>query len=150
MKIIEILTRYPSCIGAQATLVQAARQMKILDVGMLPVCDKDLRVIGAVTDRDIVTRGVAQEMESKTAVVQDIMTADVISCCEDQDVAEAARLMEAWQIRRLPVVNREKRLVGMVSLSDLAVRTKGDLLTSGVLEHVSTPPALCEPEQMVA
>ena len=101
MKINEILTRHPACIGAAATLVQAALQMKILDVGMLPVCDNNRRVVGTVTDRDIAIRSVAKELDPQTTKVGDIMSEEIISCFEDQDVAEAARLMEVWQVRRL-------------------------------------------------
>ena len=150
MKISEILTRHPVCIGITATLVQAAQQMKILDVGTLPVCSDDGLVLGIVTDRDIVIRGVAKELDLKTTRVGNIMSEDIISCFEDQDVAEAARLMEVWQVRRLPVLDREKKLVGIISLGDFAKRTGEIALTAEVLGQVSTPAALCEPAQLVA
>lgn len=139
MNINELIIHHPVCITAQATLVQAARHMKILDVGMLPVCDDHGLLVGVVTDRDIVVRGVAQEIDPKTATVRSIMTEEAVWCFEDQDVEYAAKLMESWQIRRLPVVNRQKRLVGIIALSDLVAQPE---LVVEVLEQISAPPAL--------
>jgi len=145
MKVSEILTRHPSCIAAGATIEQAARQMKILDVGMLPVCDNKQLVVGSVTDRDIVIRGVAQLMNLASTPVGQIMTSEIVCCFEDQDTAEAARLMEHHQVRRLPVLDRQNRLVGILSISDLLLRDRHDNLAGEVLERVSTPPSLIEP-----
>ena len=105
---------------------------------MLPVCDGD-RLVGVITDRDITVRGVAQGCDPKTARVQEVMTPEVIYCFDDEDVKEAAKKMEEKQVRRLPVLNREKRLVGIVSLGDLAVRTGKEELAGEVLERVSKP-----------
>ena len=105
---------------------------------MLPVCDGD-RLVGVITDRDITVRSVAQGHDPKTARVQEVMTPEVIYCFDDEDVKEAAKKMEEKQVRRLPVLNREKRLVGIVSLGDLAVRTGKEKLAGEVLERVSEP-----------
>jgi CBS domain-containing protein len=92
-----------------------------------------------ITDRDITVRGVAQGYDPKTARVQEVMTPEVIYCFDDEDVKEAAKKMEEKKVRRLPVLNREKRLVGIVSLGDLAVRTGKEKLAGEVLERVSQP-----------
>lgn len=138
MKVNEIITHDPEVIRPETALIEAAQKMKSLDIGMLPVCDGD-RLVGVITDRDIAVRGVAQGYDPKTARVQEVMTPEVIYCFDDEDVKEAAKKMEEKQVRRLPVLNREKRLVGIVSLGDLAVRTAKEKLAGEVLERVSKP-----------
>jgi CBS domain-containing protein len=92
-----------------------------------------------LTDRDITVRATAEGCDPKTTKVEDVLTPDVIYCFEDQDVQEAARLMKENQIRRLVVLNRDKRLVGIISLGDLAVETGDEQLTGETLERVSEP-----------
>jgi CBS domain-containing protein len=112
--------------------------MKELDVGLLPVCEED-RLVGMVTDRDITIRSTSEGLDPWTTPVRDAMTREVIFCFEDQDVAEAARLMKEMQVRRLAVLNREKRLVGIVSLADLAVDAGDEQMAGQTLERVSEP-----------
>jgi CBS domain-containing protein len=138
MKVNEIITHDPEVIRPETALIEAAQKMKSMDIGILPVCDGD-RLVGVITDRDIAVRGVAQGYDPKTARVQEVMTPEVIYCFDDEDVKEAAKKMEEKQVRRLPVLNREKRLVGIVSLGDLAVRTGKEKLAGEVLERVSEP-----------
>jgi CBS domain-containing protein len=95
--------------------------MKALDVGALPVCDGE-RLVGMITDRDITLEATAQSRDPVTTLVRDCMRPEVIYCFEDEDVDEAERIMQEKQIRRLPVLTREKRLVGIVSLGDLATK----------------------------
>lgn len=136
MSLRSILTPDPKCTGPETPVSEAARLMRELDVGMLPVCDHD-RLVGTVTDRDITIRGVARGLDPKSTPVREVMTNEVIYCFEDQSIEEACRLMEERQIRRLPVINEDKRLVGIVSLGDLAVRTRSGILAGEVLEQVS-------------
>jgi CBS domain-containing protein len=136
MKISEILTPDPQCISPQTNLTNAAQTMKLLDVGMLPVCDRD-RLTGTITDRDITIRAVAAGMNPANTRVAEIMTHQVVYCFDDENVEDAAQLMEQRQLRRLPVLNRDKRLVGIVSLGDLATRTHREKLAGEVLEFVS-------------
>ena len=138
MKVNEIITHGPEVIRPETALIEAAQKMKSLDIGMLPVCDGD-RLVGVITDRDITVRGVAQGCDPKIARVQEVMTPEVIYCFDDEDVKDVAKKMEEKQVRRLPVLNREKRLVGIVSLGDLAVRTGKEKLAGEVLERVSAP-----------
>jgi len=138
MRVKDIMTTSVETVGPGTPLQEAAERMKSLDVGPLPVCDGD-RLVGMITDRDITIRAVAQGYGAATGKVQDVMTPDVVYCFEDQDVQEAARLMKDHQIRRLVVLNRDKRLVGIVSLGDLAVDTGDEQLAGETLEKVSEP-----------
>lgn len=140
MKISEILTPNPQCISPDTTLATAAQKMKSLDVGMLPICEND-RLVGTLTDRDITIRSVASGADPNTTTVRDAMTREIVYCFDDEDVEDAAEMMEQKQVRRLPVLSRSKRLVGIVSLGDLAVRTQREKLAGEVLERVSEPAA---------
>lgn len=120
MKVKQIMTAHAKCVAPDNTLVEAAGLMRQLDVGALPVCEHD-RVAGMVTDRDIVLRGVANGRDANTTTVSEVMSPGVIPIFADQEVEEAVRLMEEKQVRRLPVLDRAKRLVGIVSLGDIAV-----------------------------
>jgi CBS domain-containing protein len=136
-KISEVMTPHARCIGPESTLVDAARQMRELDVGSLPICEND-RLAGMVTDRDLVLRGVGEGLDPRSTPVRAVMSPGIVYIFEDQDVEEAARLMEVKQIRRLPVLNRDKRLVGIVSLGDLAVGA-GSVLSGEALQEISQP-----------
>jgi len=138
MQVNELMTRDAECIRPDATLQQAAKRMKTLDVGSLPVCDND-RLVGVLTDRDIIIRSVSEGHDPRTDCVRDAMTPEIVYCFEDNDVKEAADLMRQKQIRRLPVLNRQKRLVGIVSLGDLAVETGVEQLAGNTLEGISEP-----------
>ncbi len=138
MQVKEIMTPDVECVAPDDTLQEAARKMKSLDVGPLPICDHD-RIAGMVTDRDITIRATAEGKDPKTTKVRDVMTRDVVYVFEDQDSHEAARVMQEKQVRRLLVLNRDKRLVGIISLGDLAAEG-GDRQESGkVLQDISEP-----------
>jgi CBS domain-containing protein len=138
MQLKDIMTSNPECVAPEDSLQDAARKMRNLDVGPLPICEND-RLAGMLTDRDIVVRAVAEGRNPQTTKVREVMSPDVFYGFEDQDVREAARTMQERQVRRLLVLNRDKRLVGIVSLGDLAVET-GDTQKSGeVLQDVSEP-----------
>ena len=118
MKVSECMTRDVQLTNPDETLQQAARTMVDIDAGFLPVGDGD-KLIGTITDRDIAVRGVAKGL-GPDARVRDVMTEEVLYCYEDQDGQDVLENMADEQIRRLPVVDRNKRLVGVVSISDLA------------------------------
>jgi len=140
MLLKEIMTPNPQCVGPEDSLQDAARKMRDLDVGPMLVCDHD-RLAGVLTDRDIVVAAVAEGKDPRTTHVREAMSAGVICGFEDQDVEEAARTMREKQIRRLPILNHEKRLVGIVSLGDLATEM-GDRRESGeTLREISEPSA---------
>jgi len=138
MKLKEIMTPGVEVIQPEATLQQAAAKMRRLDIGPLPVCDGD-QLIGMLTDRDITVRAVAEGCDPNTTTVREAMTPDIAYCFEDQDVHEAIQLMERYQIRRLMILNRDKQLVGMVSLGDLAVSSDDQMRVAETLKHVSEP-----------
>jgi CBS domain-containing protein len=134
MLLRDVMTPHVEVIHPDATLREAAQKMKTLDVGPVPVCDGD-RLQGMLTDRDITVRATAEGRDPNTTRVRDVMTPDVVYCFEDQDVREAAETMEQWQIRRLVVLNQDKRLVGIVSLGDLATQTSDEELDSSELSE---------------
>ena len=119
MRVSEVMTRGVECTRPDATLQEAAAKMKALDIGPLPICDND-RLVGMVTDRDITIRATAEGEAPTNVRVRDVMTPEVIYCFEDALVADAALLMQQKQVRRLLVLNRDKRLVGIVSLGNIA------------------------------
>jgi CBS domain-containing protein len=139
MQVRDVMTKGAECVRPADSLQQAAQKMRVLDVGPLPVCGDQDRLVGMITDRDIAVRAVAEACDPRTTAVQDVMTPDVVYCYEDQDVQQAARLMQEHQVRRLVVLNRDKRLVGIVSLGDLAVGTGDEKLAGKTLEEVSLP-----------
>ena len=144
MRVKELMTSRVEVIHPDSTLDEAAAKMKALDIGLLPVCDGD-RLVGMLTDRDITVRATA-EGEPPTAVrARDIMTEGVLYCFADQLVSEAARLMQEHQVRRLVVLDQDKRLVGIISLGDLAVETRDEELAGQTLEQVSEPTPPIEP-----
>jgi CBS domain-containing protein len=138
MIVRDIMTRNVEVISPDSVIQEAANKMKSLNVGSLPVCDNK-RLLGVVTDRDITIRAVAEGLDPNNTRVSTTMTPELIYCFEDEGVQEAAKLMERHQIRRLPILNREKHLVGIVSLGDVAVETGNQNLSGWVLEEVSEP-----------
>ena len=138
MQLTDIMTPEVEVVPPAATLTLAARKMRALNIGPLPVCD-GTRLVGMLTDRDITIRAVADGRDPNATFVRDVMTPEIVYCFEDQDVQDAAHLMEERQIRRLPVLSRDKQLVGIVSLGDLAVRMMDQQLAGEALEQVSEP-----------
>jgi CBS domain-containing protein len=138
MKVSEVMTPEVKSIHPQAGLPEAAMAMRTLDVGSLPVLEGD-RLVGIVTDRDIAVRAVAEGRDLATALVGDVMTKTVVHVFEDQDVDDAVERMATWQVRRLPVVNRQRRLVGILSLADLAVNGRNSKDAGRALHGISQP-----------
>ncbi len=138
MEIRNVMTRKVEVIGPEATIQEAAQKMRAKDVGALPVCDGD-RLAGMVTDRDIAVRAIAEGHHPRRTTVRDVMTQKVVTLCEDQAVEAAARTMEEIRVRRLPVLSRDRRLVGIVSLGDLAMGIGDERLAGRVLKEVSMP-----------
>lgn len=126
MLVKEAMTQHAEWIDPDISIKEAARIMRERNVGCLPVGEND-RLIGMITDRDIVCRGVAEGSDCTTAKSRDVMSKGITWCFDDQDLADAARLMEEKQIHHLPVLSREKRMVGILSMSDLALKGPQDL-----------------------
>ncbi|HET9236604.1 MAG TPA: CBS domain-containing protein [Oligoflexus sp.] len=131
------MTRHVHVVSPATTIREAAKQMRDLDTGILPVCDEQA-VIGLVTDRDIVVRALADGKDADSAVTT-AMTGAIVCMYEDDDVEEAAQVMEEKQIRRLIVLNRNQELAGIVSLADLSREVGDEELSGEILKNVSEP-----------
>jgi CBS domain-containing protein len=136
MKIGNVMSRDVQVVNADATLRDAAEFMKRIDAGVLPVAEGD-RLVGMITDRDIVIRGVANG-NGPDVSIRRIMSPEVKYCFEDEDVAHVAKNMAELQVRRLPVMSRDKRLIGIVSLADLAMEASV-ARTAQALHGISKP-----------
>ena len=130
MQVSKLMTRDVKLITPSQTIRDAAQMMLELDAGALPV-QQDDRLVGMITDRDIAVRAVA-ECKSPDTPVREVMSSEVLYCFDDQEIKDIARNMGEVKVRRLPVVNREKRLVGIVSLGDLALNKEPELTASAV------------------
>jgi len=136
MKVGGCMTSDVRITSPDQTLAEAARAMADLDAGILPVADNN-RLVGMITDRDIAVRGVAKGM-GPNATVRQVMSAEVKYCFDDDDVDDVLQNMGDLQVRRLPVLNRDKRLVGIISLGDLAAN--GETAEAGkALGGISQP-----------
>jgi CBS domain-containing protein len=140
MELRDIMTRNVEVVRGDASLKEAATKMKTIDVGFIPVCDGD-RLKGILTDRDITIRATADGRDPTKTKVADVMSTAIAYCLEDQELDEAVSLMEARQIRRLPVLNLDKQLVGIVSLGDIAVHAGDRDMAGETLEEISQPAA---------
>lgn len=136
-QVSQVMTRGVRAMSPNDTMIKAAQAMEELDVGVIPVCDGD-RLVGMVTDRDLVIRGVAQGRPADNTRLNEVMSPEVRWCYDDQSVDEVAEQMRDAQIRRVPVVDHDKHLVGMLSLGDVAV--KADESEAGAaLQGISEP-----------
>lgn len=119
MLVKEAMNAGPDAAATGTTLLEISQRMRDEDVGSIPVGEND-RLVGMVTDRDVVVRCVANQQDTATMTAGDIMSKNISWCFDDIDISEAAHLMEERRIRRLPVINHEKRLVGMISVGDIS------------------------------
>jgi CBS domain-containing protein len=139
MKLSEIMTPDVQVVSPDALIVEAAEKMRSLNVGVLPVTEGK-RLVGIITDRDITVRAVAEGRDPKGTRVRDCMTSGAVFCFEDQDSEEAVILMEQQQVRRVPVLSRDRQLVGVVALADIATRLGKELAGSATVA-ISSPDA---------
>jgi CBS domain-containing protein len=140
MNVSEVMTASVATCSPEDPIQGVAERMGSLDVGAIPVSDAG-QIIGMVTDRDIVVRAVAKGEDPRTCKVGDVMTPDVVFCSPDDTMLDAARMMAARQVRRLVVLDDQKKLCGILTLGDLALEVGDDKLMGRVLEHISEPPA---------
>jgi CBS domain-containing protein len=135
-RIADVMTRGVEVVRPGETLQRAAQRMDELNVGALPVCDGEA-LVGMITDRDITVRATAVGLDPNATSVFEVMTEQTRWCTEEQSVDEVMKQMSEVQIRRLPVLNGERELVGIVSLGDLAVRQNAHI--DGALRDISSP-----------
>ena len=136
-QVSDVMTRGVRTLSPQDTMSLAAQAMDELDVGAIPVCD-GRRLVGMVTDRDIIARGIARGLPPESTPLKDVMSAPVQWCFADESVDEAIGLMQDHAIRRLPVVDHEKHLVGILSLGDVAAKGGADE-AADALSDISEP-----------
>jgi len=135
MKIYEVMTRGVETVSPGETIGRAAKKMETLNVGFLPVMESE-KLIGVVTDRDIVTRAVAAGLNPHMTTVRQVMTRKTFTCHDEETLTEASLVMEKNLVHRLVVLDGQGRLVGIISLSDIAAKTGNERLSGHVLAKV--------------
>ncbi|BAU47953.1 inosine-5-monophosphate dehydrogenase [Sulfurifustis variabilis] len=132
----EVMSGNIKMIPSNTSVQAAAELMRQMDVGILPVAEEG-RLVGTLTDRDIAVRAVAQGADPKATPTREIMSRDVVSCYDDQDAREVARVMERNKVRRVVVVNRDNEAIGLISVDDLAVHPETRMLADEVVMQFS-------------
>ena len=138
MRLSNIMTGGVQTVAPGASLAEAARKMASQDIGSLPVCSGERKVVGIITDRDITVRAVARGLDPAQTRVQDVMTREVLSCRADSAIEDACELMQARQVRRLVVTDEQDAPIGIVSLGHLALSLR-ERRSGEVLRKVSEP-----------
>jgi CBS domain-containing protein len=132
MKVKDAMHKGVDWVGPDTPVPELAKLMRDHDVGAIPIGEND-RLVGMVTDRDLVCKGLAQDnFDASRATASEVMTADIHCCREDEDLTRAVQHMEALKVRRLPVINQSKRMIGMLSLGDISHSAPVDLLSECV------------------
>src|SRR5262245_3280878 len=132
MRVKDVMHKGVDWVGPDTPVTELAKLMREHDIGAIPIGEND-RLIGMVTDRDIACKGLAQDsFDAGRATARDVMTPGIHCCRDDDDLAKAVRHMEQLQVRSMPVINKSKRMVGILSLGDLSRSASGDLLTGWV------------------
>jgi CBS domain-containing protein len=132
MKVKEVMHKGVDWVSPDTPLTEVAKLMRAHDVGCVPIGEDD-KLVGMVTDRDIVCKGLADgEFDTKSAVARDVMSDGIHCCREDDDLAKAVHHMEQLKVRRLPVINKNKRMVGIISMGDVGTYASNELLAECV------------------
>jgi CBS domain-containing protein len=132
MKVKEVMHKGVDWVSPETPVTEIAKLMQAHDIGCIPIGEDD-RLIGMVTDRDIICKGLAsKDFNAARTIARDVMTEGIHCCREDDDLAKAVHHMEALKIRRLPVINKSKRMVGMISLGDVGHFAVADLVSECV------------------
>jgi len=130
MKVKDAMHKGVDWVSPDTPVAELARLMRDHDVGAIPIGEND-RLIGMVTDRDIVCKGLAQDnFDPRRAMARDVMTGEIHCCREDDDLAKAVRHMEELKVRRLPVINKSRRMIGMLSLGDISHSASAEILSA--------------------
>jgi len=137
-KVREVMTDNPRCVTPETPVAEAARLMKSEDVGSLPILEGE-KVTGIVTDRDIVLQAVAEDKNPSGMPVREVASRELVTVGQDDDLSEALRRMASYQVRRIPVVDEDNRLVGIISQADIAREVK-DKDSGQMLQDISQTP----------
>ncbi|MGA7233472.1 MAG: CBS domain-containing protein [Xanthobacteraceae bacterium] len=128
MKVKDAMHKGVDWVSPDTPVTELAKLMRDHDVGAIPIGEND-RLVGMVTDRDIVCKGLAQDnFDTRSTTARDVMTAEIHCCREDEDLTKAVRHMDELKVRRLPVINKNKRMIGILSLGDVSRSASADLL----------------------
>ena len=128
MKVKDAMHKGVDWVSPDTPVIELAKLMRDHDVGAIPIGEND-RLVGMVTDRDIVCKGLAQDnFNASSTTARDVMTAEIHCCRDDDDLAKAVRHMDELKVRRLPVINKSKRMVGILTLGDVSHSASADLL----------------------
>lgn len=138
MKVKEIMTEGIEMVRSSSMICEAAKKMKEFDINALPVQEKN-NIVGVVTRRDIIVRGIAEDIDPKTTSVRQIMSFELACCNENESIEEAAKMMEERHVHRLLILDDQNNPVGILSLGDLAVKSHNEHLAWEVLERISEP-----------
>jgi CBS domain-containing protein len=141
MKCSDVMTRDPVCCTASDSATKAARLMNMNDVGSLPVVSKTPgnRLIGIVTDRDLAMKIVGDNLSPEATRIEDVMTRDLVTCYPDDDLVSTMEAMSRYQIRRMPVIDSDGQLLGIIAQADIALRGDNDGKTAQLVEEISKP-----------
>lgn len=139
MKCKDIMTSNPSTCSPEEISVQAARIMRDEDVGIVPVCEEDKKLVGVVTDRDICLTVVAEERHPREVKVSECMSEDLVTCQPEDEVQKAADLMKEYQVRRIPVVDNQGRILGMIAQADIALKVGTPEEVTETVQKISKP-----------
>jgi CBS domain-containing protein len=141
MTCAEVMTKDPACCAPDDTVARAAKLMKTEDVGSIPVCEsrQSRKLVGIVTDRDLAVQVIAEGRNPNQTLVRDVMTKDPITCSTADDLDQVFDAMQSYQVRRIPIVDRNKELVGIISQADLAIHAEEPEKTAETLEEISRP-----------
>ena len=140
MTCAEVMTPSPTCCISQHTAIEAAELMQREDVGLVPViADDGRKLIGVITDRDIVLKVVAEGRDPRSTAVTEVMSTDVVTCLPQESVETVMEQMASRQIRRIPIVDRDGSIVGIVSQADVATRIANPQETGQVVQAISEP-----------
>jgi CBS domain-containing protein len=130
MRVKDVMHRGVDWVSPETPVAELAKLMRDHDVGSIPIGEND-RLVGMVTDRDIVCKGLAQDnFDARRATARDVMTSKIHCCREDEDLTKAVRHMEELKVRRLPVINKNKRMIGMLSIGDVGHAAPLELLSA--------------------
>jgi CBS domain-containing protein len=140
----EVMTGDPVCCVPTDTVARIAKLMKTENIGSVPICEDrhGKELLGIVTDRDLALQVVAENRDASSTMVQDVMTREPLTCRADDDLQTALDAMEKHQVRRIPVVDDDRRLIGMISQADVAVRSNQPEKTAEVVEEISRSQAV--------
>lgn len=140
---VEVMTKDPLCCQPGTSAARAAQVMKVLDVGPIPVVEnaETKKLVGLVTDRDLAMKVVAEERHPVTVKIEEVMTRDVVTCSADDELDKAMQLMAKNQLRRIPVIDNEGAIIGIIAQADIATKATAAAKTGKVVEEISRPRA---------